>query len=327
MNPSRRSLPPPLPPVSTTGPGPRRADAVARSNEAPARPVKQGNGPIRFDTLQRAIAATVQAVASGVQARQDSVQLTHLAFETALRQIQALAPGASPRDRADAAVAVASTCLLTPDDVKKLEQVDSGTTKTLKFMKMVPKSQTRNPAFLAIDHTMGRGQLDPRFSDASNNQVHHIAFFLAAGYVSGGRPDQSLKALFAGLYHETLFDKQMRARGGGSREDYVASIHATLAGEYLKLLRNQGKGALIPTVIAGFMARSLDMVPRRLPASQHQEAMKVARELRDMRQALAPLVENPIATGMIGRDNATMSHVVKHTEWLMDLLVNRHLPR
>ena len=298
-----------------------------RTEDAPRKPGHPTGEVIRFDTLQRALKSTLEVVSSGVQARRDAVHLTHLAFETALRQVQTLAPGAPPRDRADAAMAVASACLLTPEDIKKLELIDSGYTKTLKYLKMSPKRDTKMPDFLATDHTMGRGTLDPRFSDASNNQVHHIAFFLAAGYVSGGRPDQSLKALFGGLYHETLFDRQMRVRGGGSKEDYVASIHATLAGMQVRLLRNQGKANLIPTVIAGFMARSVDMVPRRLPPQQHAEAMKVVRELRQLRQNLAPVVENPIATGMIGKENATMSHVVKHTDWLMDWLVHRHLPR
>jgi hypothetical protein len=150
MNPSRRSSPPPLPPpLPGTRAVPRRDLTVARPGEAPRGPASRGPDTIRFDTVQRALAATMQAVASGVQARGDSVQLTHLAHETALRQIQAMAPGAPPRDRADAVLAVASTCLLTPDGVQKLAQVDSGYTKTLKLMKMAPKVEKPGHPFLA----------------------------------------------------------------------------------------------------------------------------------------------------------------------------------
>jgi hypothetical protein len=324
---NRDQRPPSLPPLPTGASPASRSTEIARIAGDGHSARRQSPSRITPEVLNKALAATIQAVQSGVQARRDAVQLTHTAFETARRQIDAMVPGASARDRADALVAVASTCLLSPDDVKKLALVDSGFTKVVSLMRAAPKVEDPRKPLLARDHTGGRGQLDPAFSDDSDLQARHIGFFMAAGYVAGGRPDQSLKTMIGALYHETLFDRQMRKHGGGSTEDYVASVFATLAGSQLRLLRNQGKGGLIPTVVAGFMARSADMVPRRLPPAQHTEAMKVILEMREMRKNLMPLVANPLATGMIGQDNAAMSGVVKHADWLMDLLVTRNLPR
>ena len=250
-------------PVPIT-PGPRptvRTSAVAPiSGNAESRPAGGGITP---GVLKHALRATEQALASRVAIGADAVELTRTAHETAWKQLQERAPGASLRDRTDAAFAVASMSILRPEELGKLAVVDSGQTRVLAYMKAADKRLDPDRPFVAVDRTVGKGALDPRFADGSDNQVFHTAFFITAGYLSAGRPDKKAQTFLAAFVHETPLDPGVTSgkyagmpSGGASQQDLRASVYGAMAGARLRELRDAGKGHLAGTILAGMMARS-----------------------------------------------------------------------
>ena len=294
-------------PVPIT-PGPRltvRTSAVAPiSGNAASRPAGGGITPA---VLKYALRATEQALASRVAIGADAVELTRTAHETAWKLLQERAPGASLRDRTDAAFAVASMSILRPEELGKLAMVDSGQTRVLAYMKAADKRLDPDRPFVAVDRTVGKGALDPRFADGSDNQVFHTAFFITAGYLSAGRPDKKAQTFLAAFVHETPLDPGVTSgkyagmpSGGASQQDLRASVYGAMAGARLRELRDAGKGHLNGTILAGMMAHSVDMVPARLPADQHAEAVREILALRRQQVHFTPLVDSPPVRGVVG---------------------------
>ena len=294
--------------VSST-PGPRKAAQTSGvvNKTSNAVPRSAGRDEISPAVLKRALSATEEVLAARVAHRADAVELTRTAHETAWRQIQEQAPGASLRDRTDAAFAVASMSILRPEELGKLAMVDSGQTRVLTYMKATGKRLDPDSPFLAVDRTVGKGALDPQFADGSDNQVFHTAFFIAAGYMSAGRIDKKAQTYLAAFVHETPLDPGVTSgkysgmpNGGASQQDLRASVFGAMAGARLRELRDAGKGHLNGTILAGMMAHSVDMVPARLPADQHAEAVREIMALRRQQVHFTPLVDSPPVRGVVG---------------------------
>ncbi|MEB3187648.1 MAG: hypothetical protein VKP72_09450 [bacterium] len=281
-------------------------------------PTTRARGGVTPVVLRQALRATEAALTARVAVRADAVELMRVAHETAWKQIQERAPEASARDRADAAFAVASMSILRPEEIGKLRMVDSGQTRVVAFMEAAARGRDPDRSFVAVDRTVGKGALDPRFADGTDNQVFHTGFFVAAGYVSAGRVDQKAKTYLAAFVHETPLDPGVTSgkysgmpSGGASQEDLRASLAGAMVGERLRELRDAGKGHLAGTIVAGVLARSVDLVPARLPAEQHAEAVREILALRRQQQRLSPVVDSPAVKAIVGPGPSPVLSLIK----------------
>ncbi len=223
--------------------------------------------------------AVGQALEAEVARGSDAVVLSHTVHEVATRELARLAPMASPQQRADASMALATYALVGRDNINKLRAVDDGTTGLVGYMQATERQDQAAPrsdiARWPNDKTNAGGTLDPRFSDGTGGQAFHIGFFIAAGYVSDESIAKTAKVMGAAVYHETL-DRSVFERGGNSRADYIASAFGALAGAHLKAMRDRGDGDLIGSVISGFMAKEGATVPRPEGRSDARHAIALA---------------------------------------------------
>jgi hypothetical protein len=277
--------------------------------------VTEKPGRVPPAVVRQAFQVTETKVKAKVVRSADTVELTRVAFDTAWRQISALAPGVSAQERSDAAMAVAGMTFLHRQEVENLAKVDSGKTQVISYMRDTGVRPDHN-AF-ALDRTMAKGTLDPKLSDGTDGQVSHTGFFVLASYVAAGKLDKMGLTFAASVLQETPLSAAVRKHKplevtkmfaglegvtvkGASMEDFRASILGMMAGDRLRQLRDAGKGHLNGTLLANAMAREGTFIPKELPDDHHKEALAEANKLREDLKFWDPFLENPVARNIIG---------------------------
>jgi hypothetical protein len=292
--------------VVATGVQQREGRTRASTVEANVRAQLDARAKVSHESLDAARIATHDAVTSASARGADAVEITRVAHQSAADAIGRTSPHASKQERADAAMAAATFALAGGNHIKDLEAVDSGRTSMVKYMRDIAALNAkdgRREWTSPLDKTVGKGDLEPRFDDATDGQPFHVSFFTAAGYVASGNPLKQSLVSAAALYHET-FDPDAFAGTGNTRADYVASMYGAAAGEQMKRARDRGDGELIPAMSVGLMAKDGVMPPAAgLSPERHAAAIAAARDVRAQRASWlnkAAVDFNPSANALIG---------------------------
>jgi hypothetical protein len=284
----------------------REGRARASSVESSLRAQLDARAKVSSDALDATRIAVHSAVRGAVDSGADAVEITRVAHQTATDSIARTSPHASKQERADAAMAVATHALTGSAHIRDLEKVDSGRTSMVKYLREVSalndKDGTRTWSS-PLDKTVGKGELEPRFDDATDGQPFHIGFFTAAGYVAAGNPVKQALVSGAALYHETLEPAAFQGTGN-TRADYVASMYGAAAGEHMKRARDRGDGDLIPAMSVGLMAKDGVTPPAAgLSPERHRAAVAAANDVRAQRASWfnqAVVDYNPSSNALIG---------------------------
>lgn len=248
----------------------------------------------------------------------DAAQIMTLAHERAVELVRQQYPNAGPTERMDRAMAIATYVLNGPGQISNLEQVDTGQTNTVQYMRDIAAADPTGAAFagMGLDHTNGGGTFYDGYSDGTDNQAFHTNFFVAAGYVAGGDMAMVLKAQAGNIYHESL-DPDAWVGGGGSMPDFAASTTGIIAGQQLWKARQYGAefeagqhpsggniDLLAPVFVSGFVSDAGTPAPQvdGMNAAQQQAAGQVMQQIADFRGS--PLYQlateyNPAAEQLI----------------------------